>query len=95
MHKIIGAAYSAKTGSTLADKVANIYDLAGNIDEMTTEVVYNNTMGSEYLVSRSGTLSYSTNSSYSKTPAVRGTPNYGGRDYVQANMGFRVALIVR
>lgn len=95
MHKIIGAAYRKPTGSSQADKVANIYDLASNISEMTTEVVYDDIMKSEYVVNRSGTMSYSTVNEFTKVPAVRSSPYYGGRDYVHANMGFRVGLIVR
>ena len=95
MHKMLGAGYLSPTGSSQADKVANIYDLAGNISEMTTEVVYNDIMKSEYVVNRSGTMSYSTRNDFTKVPAVRSSPYYGGRDYNHAYMGFRVALIVR
>ena len=78
--------------------MANIYDLAGNVSEMTTEVSYSAIFNAEYPVLRSGTQSYhigSASVNVRTTPSVRGCPNYGGKNYVNSEVGFRVALFVR
>ena len=76
------------TGASDVTKVKNIYDMAGNMWEWTTETGYHNAgSGTQYAVLRGGSFHYS--GSYSPVSHRNGNGSVGSTNF---NIGFRVVL---
>ena len=81
--------YEIATGSTDDTKVLNIYDMAGNVQEWTTEYGYhdNESYGVTYAVNRGG--------DYRNCLPISWCDGYGWNGYSADNLGFRVVLYIK
>ena len=79
------------TGASNVTKVKNIYDMAGNMWEWTTEVGNHNKTATKYAVRRGGSFWWSG----SDSPVSSRNGDYSASSGYDVNIGFRVVLYIK